>query len=375
VTQRIPKYRRHKASGQAVVTLAGGDHYLGKYNSKASKVKYKRLVGEWLVRGFQVGDNSDDLTIAELIVGFLKYARSRYVKDGQPTSELDEYRQALRPLRELYGDTLAAAFGPLALKNIRQGMVDRGLSRGVVNHRIGRIRHMFKWAASDELLPIDCFDRLAVVEGLRNGQTTAPESAPILPVADEIVLATLPFLPATVAAMVQFQRYTGCRPGEVCIIRPGDIDRTAEIWTYRPASHKTEHHGLDRLIFIGPMAQAVLLPYLVRGDGDYCFVPAQSMRQVNAKRRANRKSPMTPSQKRRRPKRTPRRALGGRYTTDSYRRAIERAVMLANRSAARQAPKAGTEAKIIPRWYPIQLFQSFAGRGKCRDLMPRAWSP
>jgi hypothetical protein len=30
-TNRVsfPKYRKHKASGQAVVTLAGRDHYLG----------------------------------------------------------------------------------------------------------------------------------------------------------------------------------------------------------------------------------------------------------------------------------------------------------------------------------------------------------
>ena len=30
-----PKYRRHKASGNAVVTLDGQDHYLGRYGSKA----------------------------------------------------------------------------------------------------------------------------------------------------------------------------------------------------------------------------------------------------------------------------------------------------------------------------------------------------
>jgi hypothetical protein len=37
VPSRIPSYRRHKASGQAVVTLAGRDIYLGAYGSAASK--------------------------------------------------------------------------------------------------------------------------------------------------------------------------------------------------------------------------------------------------------------------------------------------------------------------------------------------------
>jgi hypothetical protein len=46
LTQAIPRYRCHKASGQAVVTIAGRDHYLGPWRSKASKVEY--LVNGWL---------------------------------------------------------------------------------------------------------------------------------------------------------------------------------------------------------------------------------------------------------------------------------------------------------------------------------------
>ena len=46
-----PRYRLHRASGQAVVTLAGVDHYLGPWKSKASRIEYDRLVGEWLTAG------------------------------------------------------------------------------------------------------------------------------------------------------------------------------------------------------------------------------------------------------------------------------------------------------------------------------------
>ena len=46
---RVPKYRRHKSSGQAVVTLGGRDCYLGKYNTAASKQAYQRLTAEWLL--------------------------------------------------------------------------------------------------------------------------------------------------------------------------------------------------------------------------------------------------------------------------------------------------------------------------------------
>jgi len=41
-----PQYRLHKYSGGAVVTLDGKVIYLGKWNSKASRRKYDRVVGE-----------------------------------------------------------------------------------------------------------------------------------------------------------------------------------------------------------------------------------------------------------------------------------------------------------------------------------------
>jgi hypothetical protein len=47
----VPKYRKHKASGQAIVTIAGRGYYLGPYKSKASLVEYDRLITEWLAAG------------------------------------------------------------------------------------------------------------------------------------------------------------------------------------------------------------------------------------------------------------------------------------------------------------------------------------
>lgn len=47
LTDSLPKYRRHRASGQAVVTLDGRDFYLGPWRSKASRAEYDRLTGEW----------------------------------------------------------------------------------------------------------------------------------------------------------------------------------------------------------------------------------------------------------------------------------------------------------------------------------------
>jgi hypothetical protein len=40
----VPTYRLHKRSGQAIVTLAGQDHYLGRHGTQHSRQKYRRLI-------------------------------------------------------------------------------------------------------------------------------------------------------------------------------------------------------------------------------------------------------------------------------------------------------------------------------------------
>jgi hypothetical protein len=42
---QVPTYRLHKATGQAVVTIDGHDHYLGLHGSPESKAKYQARSG------------------------------------------------------------------------------------------------------------------------------------------------------------------------------------------------------------------------------------------------------------------------------------------------------------------------------------------
>ena len=109
-----------------------------------------------------------------------------------------------------------------------------------INDHTQRIRRMFKWAAGNELITFDVYQRLTTVSGLRKGRTEARETAPFLPIEYSTVEATLPHLPAVVADMVRIQRLTGCWPGEVCAVRPCDVDTEGDVWPYRPESHNTE---------------------------------------------------------------------------------------------------------------------------------------
>ena len=71
LTNSLPKYRKHKASGQAVVTIDGKDYYLGPHGTKASRLEYDRLIGEWVQNGRKLPCNGNSsVTIVELIAAW-----------------------------------------------------------------------------------------------------------------------------------------------------------------------------------------------------------------------------------------------------------------------------------------------------------------
>lgn len=73
---------------------------------------------------------------------------------------------------------------------------------------------------------------LVTVRGLQRGRSQVRESKPVEPVAAAVVDATLPFLNRHVRGLVEFQRLTGCRPGEACALRWYDLD-TSQVRTTR----------------------------------------------------------------------------------------------------------------------------------------------
>lgn len=348
-TLRIPALVHHRPSGQGRVRFGGRDYYLGKYGEAETEERYRRLVAELLTTGTvtvdrPAGTPGGGISVAELLLAYLPHAERHYRKDGKPTSELHLVKDAMRLLRLHYGMTPAAEFGPLRLKAIREALIARGLRRKSINQRIGRVKRIFKWGVANELIPPSVHHGLSAVAGLSKGRTEAPESPPVLPVAEGVVKATLPHLNAQVRAMVEIQSLTGCRPGEVCLIRPGDLDRSDDVWSFVPGSHKTQHHDRGRVVYIGPKAQAVLSPWLEgRSPGAWCFSPAEAEATRRIEVHAARKTPLScgnrPGSKRRgNPKWRP----GERYTVASYRQAIERAC----------------KAAKVPKWNPNRLRHS-----------------
>lgn len=328
----VPSYRYHKARDCAVVTIDGRNFYLGAYDSPESKRLYAEKIADWqraksaaLAPAITA---TTIYTVGKLAAEYMRFAEGYYLKHGEQTKQVGQVQAALKALVELYEELPAADFSPLKLRNIQHHLVGKDFCRKYVNALTGCIKRTFKWAVAEEKIPASVRDALTYVDGLKAGRTNARESDPVLPIDDATVNETVKHVSPIVAAMIELQRLSGARPGEVCALRPMDIsfqlDGTA---VYRPQSHKMEHHGRERRIYFGPQAVAILRPFLERDPEACCFSPAESAAWHREQHRANRKTPLYPShlaryeQKR---KRKPQRGPGDRFDVNAYNRAIQR---------------------------------------------------
>jgi integrase len=288
-----PSYPNKPHQGQARITvrLIDGkrhDLVLGPFGSPESRAEYRRVLAELETNGWRypLRENcivATGLTVGELCNRFWQFAECYYRRpDGSASGELDHFEYALKPLLALYGHTLAAEFGPLKLKAVRQRMIatlayhvhfadeekgqeswvhenrfrqgvkpDMGkvkckkswrpvvilgrkqvLSRKVINQRIDHIKRLFKWAVSEELVSPLVYEALKTVAGLRRGRCGTYDRPRVKPVPPKYVEAVLPFLSPQVAAMVQLQTLLGARETEICVMRGRNIDRSGLVWWY-----------------------------------------------------------------------------------------------------------------------------------------------
>jgi len=324
----VPSYRRH-CSGQARVTFHKKDEYLGPYGSQESIDRYWQHVRNWEARSrLPILPIGAALTVVELLERYFAYLAPRAsgsVRQGAT--------QAIRLLRDHCGMTRVEDLRPPTMRAIHATMIARGNCLNTVKDRMTRIRAILRWGVSEELVPPDVYARCKAVapptehEGVRITKEREP-------VGDDVVGATLPHLPPTVADMVVLQRLTGMRSGELCSMTWEQIDRSAAdadgMWHYRPVRHKTRRLGRTRVVGLGVESQAILGRYLDRAECEPIFSPRASEHGRLAAVRAGRRTPMTPSHVERASKARRRadgrpRAPSDAYAPDSLRRVIRRA--------------------------------------------------
>jgi integrase len=287
-----------------------------------------------------------------LMLAYLDHAEQHYRgPDGNQTDEVRHLKTAILHVRELYGKNSAADFGPLALKAVRQKFLKLGWCRKTINARIERIRRAFQWGVGEELIPPTTYQALSAVRGLQMGRTTARETEPVGPVDDAVVDATLDHVNRHVRGLIEFQRLTGCRPTEACLLRRFDIDMSGAIWEYKPTQHKGAWRGKSRCIPIGPKAQELLNGYFTPNLTDFLFSPARATEELRSERAAKRKTPKYPSHMKRNEQKRARnrkRPPTDRYTRFSYLTAITRAC---DRAFPPEGELAQQTGESVAKWW------------------------
>lgn len=346
--------------------------------SEVSRLEANAKYQRWLNNEYQSKAhvrNPDDpasVTVEKLADEYEAFAKTVFVKDGEPTGHMSNVHYGMLALKESHGPQLANDIDYPKIVRLCNAMCygkgGKRLSVKTVNGRLFCIKAAFAWGRGKEWVSAVALNDVQNVPPLIPGRCDARESREVPPVADAIVERTKKHLPRVVCDMIDVQALTGMRPGETCAMRACDIDVSdIKVWVYSPASHKTKHKKKLRRIAIGPRAQKILAPYLHgRQLTDYLFSPAEAQQQrrdAATKKRVKDGTPLScgngvGTNRVSRPKVKP----GRRYDNQSYRKAIRYACRAVEREIQADDPKA-----TFPAWFPHQIRHTAGTKARERD--------
>jgi integrase len=358
---RQPRYCHHRATGLACCYLGGRVVYLGPYGSPESKREYKRVLADWLSPTTETKSDEapaggkhvavpKSVALSEVIQRFREHAKAYY----RESRENHNLRDAIRPLRVMFGKLDANEIRASHLRQVRDEMVKSGLARRTVNDRVNRIRRLFRWAVAEDLVEPMVLERLRALEPLRWGRGGV-ERAPVKPVNWERVERTLPYLTEMTRAMVLVGWHSGARPGELTSLSTSMIDTAGSVWVARLTRHKNQHRGQIRELLFGPQAQAALTPWLLPKRPDE---PIFSPKRIDPRRK--------------RGARKPGREYGRSGLNTAVRRACEKAFVHPELKAILDRPAPDGGYAQIKAWRKARDAEVRTWKRKNRDAL-REW--
>jgi integrase len=214
------------------------------------------------------------------------------------------------------------------------------------------------------LVPPSVYHGLRAVSGLQKGRTEARKPKPVKPIPEPDFVAVRPFVSRQVWAMIELQRLTGMRPGEVVAIRYADLDTSNTIWVYRPRQHKTAQRDRDRTICLGPRAQDVLKPWLKAEANTHLFNPAEARTEPQALRRRKHQSDAVEGKRSSRATLAPNLPAGDHYSVRSDHHAIQRACCKAGVRHRHPNQLRHLTATRIRQQYDLEAAQVILGHAK-----------
>ena len=133
---------------------------------------------------------------------------------------------------------------------------------------VNYIRHVFKWAVSEELILTKSHIALATVTPLKKGRIKAPDHPPVTPVPEAHLDFVKPHVRRDVWRLIQLPQSSEARGVELVNLRPIDLDTSESIWTAASQNHKKAYMSRDRALYFGPQNQKVLRKFMNGGPLD-----------------------------------------------------------------------------------------------------------
>jgi integrase len=339
-----PKIYTHKPSGRDRMRWQGVEYWLGPTGSAEADDRYRELI-EQIRRGGSPAPTSADLLVEELVTWWAGWAPRNYRPDSR---EPEQFTYATEVFRAVLGPLPVRDLTPKKLRLVRDALGAK-YCRNVANRHLVRIKTLLRTAGEEEVIPSEIYHRVHCVRPIETGAAGVRETAPVGPACWEDLEKALPFCPPCPKAMLELQAHSGCRSGEVRVVRTCDVTEvTPDLWHYKPHQHKGTWRGQVRIIPLGSKAIGVLKPWLLPDQPKaYVFSPRRSVAASWAARRAARKTPLTPSQRARDDERQATRLadFAEIYTSTAYPNAVARACV-----------KAGVD------FHPYQLRHTFKRR-------------
>lgn len=226
---REPSYRKHSVENFGFYEYQKKRVRLpGEFNSPESLSAYYSFVAKWRASHGVLPPAvapPDQITISDLCNRYLAYAEVHYEKGGK-RGELQNAVAMVRYLVKHFAHEPAAKFGPRKLKELRDKMVGqtivprrskknpaspashrplKTLSRTYINSIVARVKRLFRWAASEELIPANLYLALETVPGLRGVGVFRP--------------------PRLLRRLRRHWRHPVRAPGATSDLRPADVDQ------------------------------------------------------------------------------------------------------------------------------------------------------
>lgn len=341
----LPKLWFDNTRSVYAVTIEQRKFTLGRDQIKAEQ-RRAELLGQWQDNALPTA--KDWLpTIVEVVDAYSAHMQVHY--QTQPRS-WSRGKAAMKELNQHYGKMRVQDFTVLNLDRLRTKVntPDKNgnyrFCRGEVNKLVTNIQRCLKWAVSKGMCPVAVYQACLTLEPLQRGRCEARETEKVGPVSRADIDAIQGLVPADVWAMVQLQLLTGARPGEVCQLTAGMIDRSEAVWSAEIVDNKMAYRNQRRFLFFGPQAQALLLPYLLRGADEALFKPG-----------------WRPSEKPSWSKQSPGRRDIPQYTTDLYNTVVSRACKRAGIDAWTVNQLRHTRATELKKRYGLESTAAVLG--------------